>query len=58
MNPTVSNIALLALGASALSAAIELAKSSNFIGAGIAVIVGVVAFYAYEKLPPSTLPPQ
>lgn len=53
MNLTAGNVSLLVLGTGALSTAIELAKTSNFIGAGIALLVGAVAFYAYEKLPTS-----
>ncbi len=52
----VSNIALLTLGVGALSSAIELAKANNFVGAGIAVLVGIICLYGYEKLPPTTPP--
>jgi hypothetical protein len=61
MNSTsVSNIAILTLGVGALSTAVELAKNSNFIGAGIAAVVGIAALWLYEHLPttPPTLPPQ
>ena len=48
-----ANIILLTAGAGALGTAVELAKSGNYIGGGIALLVGVVAFYFYEKLPAS-----
>jgi len=52
MNPvTIANLAVLTLGTTSLAAAVEMAKTGNFIGGGIAVVVGVAALYAYEKLP-------
>ncbi len=53
MNNTTQNVALLTIGAGALGTALDLAKSANYIGAGIAVVVGVVAFLVYEKTPTS-----
>lgn len=52
----VQNVALFTVGVGALSAAVELAKVSNFVGAAIALVVGVAAVVLYEKLPPTTPP--
>lgn len=52
----MGNIALLTVGIGALSTAVELAKASNFVGAGIAAVVGILVVFLYEKLPPSTPP--
>lgn len=53
MNITITNTVLFAAGAAGVTAAIELAKSSNFIGAAIAGVVGLLAIVLYEKLPAS-----
>jgi len=54
MNPiAISNTALLVLGTGSLATSVELARSSNFVGAGIAAVVGIVAVWLYEHLPPT-----
>jgi hypothetical protein len=50
---TITNIALFTAGASGVTAAIELAKSGQFIAAGICGVVGLCAIFLYEKLPAS-----
>lgn len=52
---TVTNTALLAAGIAGVTAAIELAKTGNFIGAGIAGVVGLVAVVLYDQLPASNV---
>ncbi len=51
-----ANAALLALATGSMATAVEMVKSSNFIGAGIMIVIAVLAFIGYEKLPPTTPP--
>jgi hypothetical protein len=55
---SIANTSLLTLGIAALSGALEMAKSQNYIGAGISVIVGIILLVIYDKLPatPPTIP--
>lgn len=50
---TITNTALFVAGVAAISTAVELAKTSQFIGAGICAVVGLAAILLYEKLPAS-----
>lgn len=49
-----SNVALLAFAVATLSAAVDLVKSGNYIGSGILIVISVLAFIGYEKIPPTT----
>ncbi len=48
------NVALLALATGSISTAVDMVKNNNYIGAGIMVVISVLAFIGYEKLPPTT----
>jgi hypothetical protein len=49
-----ANVALLTLAVGGLTTAIDLAKSGQYIAAGIVIVVSILAFIGYEKLPPTT----
>ncbi len=51
-----SNVALLTFAAATMASAVDLAIKSNYISAGFLVVISVLAFLGYEKLPPSTPP--
>ncbi len=53
----VSNVALLAFAVTTLTTAVDLVKSGNYVGAGILVVISVLAFVGYEKIPPTTPTP-
>lgn len=50
---TITNTALFAAGIAGITAAFEIAKTGEYIGAGICGLVGLVAIYLYERLPAS-----
>lgn len=49
-----TNFSLFTIGVAGISAAIELARSGQYISAAVVGVVGLVAVFLYEKLPPST----
>lgn len=54
MNLTVTNVAILTVAVALLSACVDLVKAGNWIGGLVCGVVGLVAVFLYEKLPPST----
>lgn len=56
MNLT-SNVSLLVVATGCLNTAIDMVKSGNYIGGGIMLVIAIVAFVGYEKIPPTTPTP-
>ena len=54
----VSNVAILALSVGTMTEAVSQATSGNFIAAGILVVISVLCFVGYEKLPNTPNSPQ
>lgn len=51
----LSNVTLLTAGIGGVTAAIELARQNNYIGAIIAGVIGLAAVALYELFPPTTV---
>ncbi len=48
------NVSLIALATGSIATAVDMVKSNNYIGAGILLVIAVLAFIGYEKLPATT----
>ena len=48
-----SNVALMAFAVGTMTAAVDQVNQGKYIGAGILVVISVLAFIGYEKLPPT-----
>lgn len=51
----VANVAVMGLAIGALTKAVELLTAADYIGAGVAAVIGLCSLYLYEHLP--TTPP-
>lgn len=49
----VSNVAVLSLAVGTMTGAVQQANTGNYASAGILVVIAVLCFLGYEKLPPT-----